>query len=89
MAIAGLWESFTWPDGRIERTYCIITIEASGAVAEIHDRMPLILEEKDWPLWLGEAQGDPAALPQAARDDSLVLRPVGRTNTRRRGSASR
>jgi putative SOS response-associated peptidase YedK len=26
--------------------------EAIGAVAEIHDRMPLVLDEEDWPLWL-------------------------------------
>ena len=24
--------------------------------------MPVIIERKDWPLWLGEAEGDPASL---------------------------
>ena len=47
MAIAGLWDAYVWPNGQIERTYCIITIEAVGATAEIHDRMPLALEEID------------------------------------------
>ena len=63
MAIAGLWDSYVWPDKRIERTYCIVTVEATGTVAEIHDRMPLVLEQADWPLWLGEVR---------------VVRPVGR-----------
>ena len=48
MSIADLWESYVRPDKRIERTYCIITIEATGAVAVIHDRMPLVLEVADW-----------------------------------------
>ena len=78
MAIAGLWESYVWPDKLIERTYCIITVEATGAIAEIHDRMPLVLEQADWPLWLGEVPGDPMALLRPRYDDMLVVRPVGR-----------
>jgi putative SOS response-associated peptidase YedK len=31
-------------------------------MAEIHDRMPVVLEEKDYAVWLGEAEGDPATL---------------------------
>ncbi|MFP5248261.1 MAG: SOS response-associated peptidase [Acidobacteriota bacterium] len=45
MAIAGLWESHVWPDGRMELTYCSITIAANAVVAPIHDLMPLVLEE--------------------------------------------
>ncbi|MGH9353865.1 MAG: SOS response-associated peptidase family protein [Terriglobia bacterium] len=44
---------------QIVRTYCIITVPASGALAEIHDRMPLVLNEPDWPVWFGETPGDP------------------------------
>ena len=48
MAIAGLWEAFRQPGGEVVRTYCIITVPAMGAVAEIHDRMPLVLDDRDW-----------------------------------------
>jgi putative SOS response-associated peptidase YedK len=78
MGIAGLWESYVWPDKRIERTYCIITVEATGAVAEINDRMPLVLEQADWPLWLGEMAGDPTPLLRPRSDDMLVVRLVHR-----------
>lgn len=88
MAIAGLWESYVWPDGRIERTYCIITIEATGAVAEIHDRMPLVLEQDDWPLWLEETPGNPATLLHPGADDKLMIRPVG-TNRQGRSNVPR
>jgi putative SOS response-associated peptidase YedK len=83
MAIAGLWEAFRYKNGEILRTYCIITIGAAGAVEEIHDRMPLVLDEPDWAVWLGEVPGDPAALLRAPADDVLVLRPM------RRGSLAR
>ena len=76
MAIAGLWEAWRRPDGTIERTYCIITVATIGAVAEIHDRMPLVLDEPAWPVWLGEAPGDPAVLLRQPAADALVLRPI-------------
>jgi putative SOS response-associated peptidase YedK len=86
MAIAGLWETFRYQSGELLRTHCIVTIEATGTVAKIHDRMPLVLDEPDWAVWLGEVPGmpgDPAALLRASVDDVLVLRLV------RRGSLAR
>jgi putative SOS response-associated peptidase YedK len=44
----------------------------------LHDRMPLVLEPADWPLWLGEVAGDPAALLKPAHDDVLRAWPVSR-----------
>jgi putative SOS response-associated peptidase YedK len=78
MALAGLWEGFRWPDGRIDRTYCLITIEASGPVAVIHDRMPLVLDQADWPVWLGEQLGDVEALLRPPPEGTILCRPVGR-----------
>jgi putative SOS response-associated peptidase YedK len=77
MAIAGLWDAYVAPDRSIERTYCIITVKATGAVAKIHDRMPLVLEEADWPLWLGEVEGDPARLLRPGAGDQLAVRTAG------------
>ena len=76
MAIAGLWEAFVSPDREIVRTYCIITVEANGTVAPIHDRMPLVLDEEDWAVWLGETPGNPEALLHAPADDVLVVASV-------------
>lgn len=74
MAIAGLWEAFRRPEGEMARSYCIITVPATGVIATVHDRMPLVLEEPDWAMWLGEVPGEPAALLRAPTDDVLVLR---------------
>jgi hypothetical protein len=54
MAFAGLWEGFRWPDGNVTPSFTIITTDASADVAELHERMPVILEPDDWPVWLGE-----------------------------------
>ena len=36
------------------RTFAILTTSANATMRVLHKRMPVILEPKDWPLWLGE-----------------------------------
>jgi putative SOS response-associated peptidase YedK len=67
MAFAGLWEGWKAPDGEIWRTFAIVTTGANAQMAELHDRMPVILEPADWPAWLGETEGDPTTLLYPAR----------------------
>ena len=43
-----------------------------------HYRMPVILEQPDWPTWLGEAEGDHVALMRPAPDGLLRTWPVDR-----------
>lgn len=77
MAVAGLWEAFRWPDGVLTRTYCIITTEANSVISPIHDRMLLVLEKADWPLWLGEVPGDPSLLLRSTAPEILQCKPAG------------
>jgi putative SOS response-associated peptidase YedK len=77
MAVAGLWEAFRWPDGTITHTYCIITTAANSLIAPIHDRMPVVLERHDWPVWLGEQPGDPKLLLGPPAEDILLCKPTG------------
>jgi putative SOS response-associated peptidase YedK len=78
MAIAALWEAYPLSNGEISRTYCLITVEANATLATIHDRMPLVLEERDWPTWLGEAPGDPATLLRPPGEDVLISQSASR-----------
>jgi putative SOS response-associated peptidase YedK len=63
LALAGLW-SF-WRDPATEeprRTFTIVTSPANEIVAELHDRMPVILEPKDWATWLEPGPADTGEL---------------------------
>jgi putative SOS response-associated peptidase YedK len=62
LALAGLWDGWRGPDGEVVRSFTILTTGASAALRFLHERMPVVLEPADWPLWLGEAAGDPQTL---------------------------
>jgi putative SOS response-associated peptidase YedK len=76
MAFAGLWDVFKWPDGTATRTFTIITTNANDMMAQLHNRMPVILEQQDWPTWLGEAEGDPAKMLKPVGENVLMVWPV-------------
>jgi putative SOS response-associated peptidase YedK len=78
MALGGLWEGWRSPEGEILRTFVIITVPANPDVAELHDRMPLIIEERDWSAWLGEAESDPTALLKSSPAGTLRVWSVSR-----------
>ncbi len=61
--MAGLWERWRDPQGGVIESCAIITTEANGVVANIHDRMPVILDRDDSERWLA---------PGAAEDPALV-----------------
>jgi len=51
-AFAGLWDAWKTPEGEMLLTFTIITTNANELMEPIHDRMPVILHEKDEALWL-------------------------------------
>jgi putative SOS response-associated peptidase YedK len=57
-----LWEGWRDADGTVIRSFTIVTTGANDTLRPLHDRMPLVLEPDDWPLWLGEQEDDRAAL---------------------------
>jgi putative SOS response-associated peptidase YedK len=55
MVMAGLWSKWRDPpSGEAVLSCTVLTCEPNNAMAEIHNRMPVILDEKDWAKWLGE-----------------------------------
>ena len=53
MGFAGLWELWTDSTTGEEITSCaIITCEPNTVVAELHNRMPVILDPADYDSWL-------------------------------------
>jgi putative SOS response-associated peptidase YedK len=78
LAFAGLWESFRWPDETVTRSFTILTTTPNAEMSELHDRMPVILDRQDWPVWLGETEGDATMLMRPAPDGLLRVWPVDR-----------
>jgi putative SOS response-associated peptidase YedK len=69
---AGLWETWTGPNGEEIDTAAIVTTEANRMLSVIHGRMPVILPPEAFDLWLDCAHVGPdtaAALLLPARDD--------------------
>ena len=71
LALGGIWEGWRSKEGEVIRSFAIITTAANAEMLALHDRMPLVLEPADWPLWLGETGGDAAALLRPAPDGTL------------------
>ena len=88
LAFAGLWEGWRSPDGEVVRTFVILTTAANVTMATLHERMPVILEEPDWSTWLGEADGNAAALLRPAADDVLRMWAVSRAVNNVRNNAA-
>jgi len=58
--LAGLWEKGKAKEGQGEAvdTFTLITTEANTIMKPVHDRMPVILDEKDFDVWLDPKNQD-------------------------------
>ena len=52
LSIAGIWNSWRSPSGKLIQTASVITREAVGELASIHHRMPLMMPRNRWDNWL-------------------------------------
>jgi putative SOS response-associated peptidase YedK len=59
-AFAGLWERWRNPANEVVETCTILTTKANPLVADVHDRMPVILKADDYDLWLDPGIANPA-----------------------------
>jgi putative SOS response-associated peptidase YedK len=52
-AMAGIWSRWRGgADGGVVDTCSVITCSSNELVSPFHDRMPVILKEEDWAVWL-------------------------------------
>jgi putative SOS response-associated peptidase YedK len=61
-AFAGLWEDWHNGDGSQILSCTIITTRPNAMMADIHNRMPVILAEKDYSTWLQSHEAEPEPL---------------------------
>ena len=78
LALAGIWECWQSPDGSEIDTAAILTTSANATLSAIHDRMPVILDPRQFEAWLSPhtAKEDVAHLMRPLDDDALELVPI-------------
>lgn len=81
-AFAGLWSTWNDPErGEPVETFTILTTDANDLLLPIHNRMPVIIDPKDFELWLdpkmeNAATLQPLLIPHAV--DGFEAFPVSR-----------
>lgn len=63
-AFAGLWESWESPEGEVIHSCTILTTQPNAVMADIHDRMPVILAKEAEKIWLDPNIQDPELLQE-------------------------
>jgi putative SOS response-associated peptidase YedK len=79
MGLAGLWERWRPREGQPLLTGLVITCPATGRLAAIHDRMPVILAPEAAARWLDPTSDDPHVLRGllvSAPDEELEIQPA-------------
>ncbi|MGF9758828.1 SOS response-associated peptidase [Microvirga sp. 0TCS3.31] len=69
--LAGLWEQWKNPDGEWLRTFTIITIQSNKFLADLSNRMPLIIEPRDRERWMSE-EAHPGDLLKPSPSEGMI-----------------
>ncbi len=77
-ALAGLWEAWRGPEGVLE-SCAVVTTDANAAMQPIHDRMPVIVAQRDYARWLDcSSATDARDLLRPCDSGDIAVRRVGR-----------
>lgn len=79
VAFAGVWETWTGPNGEEMDSVAIVTTDANRTLRPIHDRMPVAIAPEAYDLWLDCARVEPqtaAALLVPAPETLFEAYPV-------------
>lgn len=79
MLMAGLFDYRLNSDGELEGSHTILTCASNDVMAEVHDRMPVILHPDDVKLWMDEdvtEVGPLESLLQPVANDEIEMYPV-------------
>ena len=73
-AFAGLWEHWRDPNGQWVKSCSILTTTPNAVTSAIHDRMPVILEQESYDLWLDLGMQNAATISELLRPyDSRLM----------------
>ncbi|MAI59353.1 MAG: DUF159 family protein [Rhodobacteraceae bacterium] len=72
LVMAGVWQDWEL-NGEIISSCAIVTTDANSKMAKIHHRLPVILNNDDWSLWLGELGKGAARLMRPISNAAIDL----------------
>ena len=74
-AFAGLWGRWRDPSGQWIKSCSILTTTPNALTSAVHDRMPVILQNCDYDLWLDPGMTDVEAVSHLLKPfDARVMR---------------
>lgn len=79
LLFAGLYQIAQKNDGGSQSAFTILTCAANSTLATIHDRMPVILSDRDVDDWISPRAKKPSLLKhllKPTREDLLLAHPV-------------
>ena len=78
-ALAGLWDRWQPKEGAALETFTILTTDPNALMEPVHNRMPVILEPRDYPRWLdpGDSARSPVDLLRPYPAEKMTAWPVG------------
>lgn len=78
MFFAGLWDRWQSPTGEALLSFTILTTAATGQLAALHERRPIIVPATHAAEWLAAGKAAAARLLAHERETALRWHPVGR-----------
>ena len=85
IVLAGLYAGWKDPDSdEVVRSFSILTTGPNGMMKPVHNRMPVVIPESAWDLWLDPTLTRPGDLKELRglleppADDELLMYPVSR-----------
>lgn len=79
IGFAAVWETWTGPNGEELDTVAIVTTQATGGLAELHDRVPVTIAREEFARWLDSADVDAetaSGMLRSPREGAFVWYPV-------------
>ncbi|MEI9888915.1 MAG: SOS response-associated peptidase [Rhizomicrobium sp.] len=73
LAIAVIWERWTGSGPVPLETFAMVTTPPNALIGTITDRMPAVLDDADWPKWLGEEPATVDELKAMLKPSDLAM----------------
>lgn len=74
--LAAIWETWRHPDGSDITTFAVVTCAPNEMMAEIHNRMPVILHPDDYTRWISGIEDDPYDLMKPFPSELMTMWPI-------------